>query len=257
MADLLWLEPTRTGRLPPTSVFLASRRSVRSTFVLGTLDPAARRQAYERLVKVLLERVKGCALKNVRVEHSRLSAEIVGSAFSIYAAFRMPKDLLPVTTFAEILAEQEILYHGLEHQDKLKLIFQAVYGGEHMLRRKGTAWQQLCQEWDLLEATFNEPLAERISPEGDLYHINLRPAKELGIDLEKLSEAVERSAERIREEGTGREGRLLPQARSAGIEPDEVLRKPIHHSASYKERVRPAYRLIHAADIGELLQLAD
>jgi len=294
VAEILWLEPTRETNLPPTSIFFASGRFVLSTFVLGDLDVDRRSKAYRRVVEVILERSQELAVGDVRVKHSRLSSEIVGLVFPPYSFPKPPNDLLAATSFPDIIAEQELLHGKLEETDKLKLIFQAVYGGGHLLSDPEAAWKCLENEWDSIEPESEagekcvmgvtsvtggvtggvtsvtggvtggcvtgscvtgtgEPLAERISPEGDLYRINLRPAKELGIDLNRLFEAVKRSAEVVTADRARREARILPQSRSVGIEPDMVPKGPFHHSKSYRERVSPAYRLIHAAEIGGLL----
>lgn len=277
MAEILWLEPTRETSLPPSSIFFASGRFVLSTFVLGDLDVDRRSKAYRRVVEVILKRSQELAVGDVRVKHSRLSREIVGSAFPPYSFPKPPNDLSPATSFPDIIAEQELLHGKLEEADKLKLIFQAVYGGEHLLSDPEEAWECLKNEWDSIEPESEvgekcvtggcvtggcvtgtgEPLAERISPEGDLYRINLRPAKELGVDLRELFEAVKRSAEGIANDRARREVRLLPQALSVGIEPDKVPKGPFHHSKSYRERVLPAYRLIHASEIAGLLTSLD
>ncbi|MQY71279.1 hypothetical protein GH141_05050, partial [bacterium] len=81
MAEILWLEPTRETSLPPSSIFFASGRFVLSTFVLGDLDVDRRSKAYRRVVEVILKRSQELAVGDVRVKHSRLSREIVGSAF--------------------------------------------------------------------------------------------------------------------------------------------------------------------------------
>lgn len=264
------MEPTRETSLPPTSIFFASGRFVLSTFVLGDLDVDRRSKAYRRVVEVILKRSQELAVGDVRVKHSRLSREIVGSAFPPYSFPKPPNDLSPATSFPDIIAEQELLHGKLEEADKLKLIFQAVYGGGHLLSDPDRAWKCLQNEWDFLRpenkagkrrvtgtGVTGEPLAERISPEGDLYRINLRPAKELGIDLSHLFEAVKRSAEGIANDRARREARLLPQALSVGIEPDKVPKGSFHHSKPYRERVSPAYRLIHASEITGLLTSLD
>lgn len=272
MAEILWLEPTRETNLPPTSIFFASGRFVLSTFVLGDLDVDRRSKAYRRVVEVILKRSQELAVGDVRVKHSRLSREIVGSAFPPYSFPKPPNDLSPATSFPDIIAEQELLHGKLEEADKLKLIFQAVYGGEHLLSHAKAMWESLQNEWDSIEPESEagekcdtggcvtgtgEPLAEQISPEGDLYRINLRPAKELGVDLRELFEAVKRSAEGIANDRARREARLLPQALSVGIEPDKVPKGSFQHSKSYRERVLPAYRLIHASEIAGLLTSLD
>jgi len=266
------LEPTRETNLPPTSIFFASGRFVLSTFVLGDFDVDRRSKAYRRVVEVILKRSQELALGDVRVKHSRLSSEIVGSVFPPYSFPKPPNDLLAATSFPDIIAEQELLHGKLAEADKLKLIFQAVYGGEHLLADPEAAWECLENEWDSIEPESKvgekcvtggcvtgtgEPLAERISPEGDLYRINLRPAKELGVDLRELFEAVKRSAEVVTADRARREARILPQSRSVGIEPDMITNGPFHHSQTYRDRVSPAYRLIRAAEIAGLLTSLD
>ena len=278
MAELLWLEPTKEGGLPPTSIFFASGRFVLSTFVLGSFDVDKRSKAYRRIVDVLLARSQKLSLGDVRVKHSLRSSEIVGSVFPPYPFPKPPRDLSPTTSFPDIIAEQELLHGQLEEQDKLKLVFQAVYGGGHFFSHAQAAWKRLEKEWDSIRpenkagekrvtgvtggcvtgtGVTGEPFAERISPEGDLYRINLRAAKGLGIGLDRLFEAAKRSAERISKDLDRRKIRLLPQSRSLGIEPDAVPTNPIRHSDSYRVRVRPAYRLIHACDIAGLLEQTD
>jgi hypothetical protein len=254
VAEILWLEPTRKTSLPPSSIFFASGRFVLSTFVLGDFDVDRRSKAYRRVVEVILKRSRELSLGDIRVKHSLRSSEIVGSVFPPYPFPKPPRDLSSSTSFPDIIAEQELLHGQLEEQDKLKLVFQAVYGGQHLFSDPQTAWDNFHNEWNSLESINDEPLAERISPEGDLYRINLRAAKELGISLGKLFEAAKRSAERISENLERRKARLLPQSRSLGIKPDAVPVKPIRHSDSYRLRVRPSYRLIHACDIADLLE---
>ncbi|MBN2380682.1 hypothetical protein JXM67_12855 [candidate division WOR-3 bacterium] len=253
MANLLWLKPTAGGNLPPTSIFLATRRAINALFVLGSFNPVLRPKAYERLVTLLYERFKTLGLNDVRVEHSLESGRILGQDLPIYVALRRPKDLLTTTTFSEILAEQQMLHEDLEREDVFKLLYQAINGVQHILTDTEAAWKLLCEEWDSLEIENDEPFAERISPEGDLYRVNLRPAKELALDMSRLFEAMKRSTLLLSAGFEQRKTRLLAAVSSIGVEADEVPEQPLRHSESYKTRVRPAYRLLHASEIAGLL----
>jgi len=253
LAFLLWLDPTSGGRLPPTSMFYAPKRGVASIYVLGTSDPDKRNPAYKRIVEALLRRVAKVKPDQIRVEHSSLSRKIVDIPFSIYPGLRMPKDLLPVAGFADILADQSALYGEAEQDDEFKLIFQALYGAEHMLADEEKALQDLIAEWDKLSESSDEPFAERISPFGDLYRVNLRPAKELGIKPESIFKAVKRSAFSASEGLDTRKEKLKALLRTAGFNTEDIPDKPLRHSQSYKQQNNPAYRLVKAEEISGLL----
>lgn len=255
MSELLWLEPTTGGNLPPGSLFFASRGFVVSTFVLGTFDVEKRQGAYKRVVKALLWRARTHSHRDVQVKHSSLSQELVGSTYSICSQSTPPHNLTLAASFADILADEEALKGELAPEDKLKLIFQAVYGGAHILSDISRAKINFTEEWDSLKQANDEPLAERISPEGDLYRINLRPAKELGISPEALFEAVRHSARLISNDRERRKEKILVQSHLVGIEPHQIATETYHHSVSYGVRNHPAYRLLHLSEISRLLRL--
>ncbi len=257
MGEILWLEPTGGGELPPSSVFFASGRFVLSTFVIGCKDVFRRRNAYERCAKVLADRARTLATGDIRVKHSHLSAELIGTKYPPYSFANPPRDLSLAASFPDIIAEQEALHGPLEEPDRIKLVSQAVYGGGHLLTNLKTAWDMLVVEWQSLERAGTEPLAERISPEADVYRINLRAAKELGLNLEETFDALKRSAELVSADIARREIQLASQASSLGIKPERILPHPPHHSTPYRQRVKPAYRLIHASLITELLPETD
>ncbi len=278
---LLWLEPTRKGALPSSSIFLSSAGFVVSTYVLGTLDPLKRRTAYERMIRALAKRVESIPVEELSVKHSELSLKMLPSSpspsqlssHSLLGTSSLrgphkgtqylcgvdpsppscPQGIVNLTSFNEILKDQMLLYGELLQEDKLKLIAQAVYGGEHMLKNTGAAWSYFADEWDAVDSLTDEPLAERISPEGDLYRINIRSSKELGIPPKALFEAALRSAAGISADLPRRIERILPQSRSIGIEPGSVPITPSRHSESYRARVKPSYRLIRPQELNSLL----
>ena len=112
-----------------------------------------------RIVKTLLERIEKS--REVRVEHSTYSREIADPSLPIYPALRMPKDIQPFATLEEVLEDQEFLYGELNCKDKLKLIFQATYGGGHMLADMKKTRDCLFEEWSAIDSSSDEPFAER------------------------------------------------------------------------------------------------
>lgn len=257
---ILWLEPTSCkGVLPISSLFLSVDGYIVSTCVLGTFDPYKRKVAYERVLKVLEKRIETMPAEELSVKHTGISLEISSFALREGVSSRNTpssshlSDLCNLTSFKEIIKDQELLYGELPEEDKLKLIAQAVYGGAHMLENAAAAWDYLLAEWNSIESLTDEPLAERISPEGDLYRINLRAAKELGIKPEILFDAVLRSAASVSLDLPRRIERILPQALSVGFEPQAIPTVPCRHSVSYRERVKPSYRLLMPVELNDLL----
>jgi hypothetical protein len=253
---VLWLEPTREGRLPVSSLYLASDGFVASTYVLGAPEPSRRMVAYERILRALAKRIETVPLEKLSVKHIDSSIKIACLAHLADASLPSPSHparVVNLTSFNEILEDQELLYGELPTKDRLKLVAQAVYGGEHMLKDSGAAWNFLLSEWNSIELPTDEPLAERISPDGELYRINLRPSKELGIQPEVIYEAALHSATEISRDMQNRIERVLPQALSIGIEPDTVPVFPSRHSESYKSRVKPSYRLIRSQELNDLV----
>lgn len=248
------MEPSREGKLPPTSVFFASGRFVLSHLVLGSTEPDMRENPYRKIVDILLDRAITLGMGELRVKHTRLSADILGSRFPPYSLSRPPKGLEIMTSFADILAEQEELYTKLEHRDRLKLISQATYGPVHLFSDSEKACQDFMKEWEGLAGPSESPLAELISPNGDLYRINLAPARELKLNPEKLFQAVERSAEMFQKDVAARKKRFLPQIEALGIKPGDVPSMPPHHSESYTKTIHPSYRLISSAELCSLLR---
>ena len=253
---ILWLELTKSDILPVGSMFLAHDGCIVSTFVHGK-HPDIRPEAYKMLVEILIERSRQYN-KKIILYHSKLSRTLINFPKYLISSSDEPQilsPLSPATSFAEIIKDSEALYGKLAKEEKCKLVFQAVYGGAHLLSNLNKAWDAFTEEWDFCLTSLNEPLGERISPEGDLYRVNLRAAKDIGIKPEVLFQCVMRSAEKVSLDVPRRRIRLLPQSRSIGIEPEEILVGTFHHSLSYKEKFKPAYRLLHISEFNKLLTL--
>jgi hypothetical protein len=99
-----------------------------------------------------------------------------------------------------LVREQGRLHRNLGFQDVYKLLFQGMMGVAHILEDRAKAWRELKKEFESLEASefMEEPLLERISVNGSVVRINLRPFKRLGLSLKELFEVMVVSAGRIR-----------------------------------------------------------
>jgi hypothetical protein len=161
-----------------------------------------------------------------------------------------------------LVREQLRLHRNLGIQDVYKLLFQGVMGVAHILRDKERSWRWIVEEFEGMEAEefLDAPLLERVSVDGGVVRVNLRPFKRLGLSLEGLFGVMVVSAERIREDkkrfvelwkrfmGLVRVGRLDFDYERL-IEFDGVVRAggypPVHHSREYAEANKPAYRIAH------------
>ncbi|MBD3286525.1 hypothetical protein GF359_08135 [candidate division WOR-3 bacterium] len=97
-------------------------------------------------------------------------------------------------------------------------------------------------------------MGERISPLGDIYRINLRPAIEVGISPEKLWDAVVESSRMFNENLPVRKRKIEAQIETIGLEFQDIPREPSGHSEQYKELAAPSYRLIHGSLFRDLIR---
>lgn len=161
--------------------------------------------------------------------------------------------------FRELFIEQTRQHPSMEPQDAVKLCYQAAFGAEHLLREEAAVYQYLEKEYGALEPD-GSALYEQIHPR--MCRINLAAWKREGLPLEWLFRMFADTAADPQESGDGifREcldtvGLLAGQ----GAVPFSVeqwkgflgtypLCKPeaVHHSESYREKERPAYRLAGA-----------
>ena len=150
-------------------------------------------------------------------------------------------------------------------QDAYKWLFQATMGGEHAVDSADDARSWLNDEW----ATLGPPAAgerewEPLTADGAIGRVNLRPYRARGGDRQRLADAFYRSAQSFRTDRDAflsqwRElGRRL-QERSFGVltyddwqvfDRDARARSydSVHHSPSYEQARRPAYRVIMRAE---------
>lgn len=158
--------------------------------------------------------------------------------------------------FEFYLKEQIEKHPSMQPQDVVKMCFQAAYGAEHMLSDIGGAWNYLKKEY----AGVTPSDGELFEPISDKYcRVNLSAWKSNGLSLEKLfymftdscriendaDARFERCLEAVPEvigstdtSFTAREWEsFLTEYREGGI-------SAVHHSDTYREREKPAYRLV-------------
>jgi len=86
------------------------------------------------------------------------------------------------------------LYKNVEIQDIYKLLFQGVFGAEHLLQDVDSAKARLVEEWDQIQAEAQEPLQVPVSSDGSIVRVNLRRCKAEGIEVTDVWDAFYRSA---------------------------------------------------------------
>lgn len=164
-----------------------------------------------------------------------------------------------MVSLEELTRWHQRLRPELEVVDVYKMLFQSVYGVQHILQDT-TKWR-LEEELSELEPLklFDEPLIEGISVDNAIVRINLSPFKVNKLPSDKLFLALATSIEEIR--GTQKtllrlwsQFRNLVEARKLSFDTsdlqdfDDRAKKenypPYHHSAKYKRLYRPAYRVV-------------
>ena len=167
----------------------------------------------------------------------------------------------------DVLLEHFARYPLMEPQDAVKLIYQHVFGPEHMMRDKEKALAFLRQEMAELQAPrAGEALYESIG--GGLCRLNLRPCAARGIPAEDICRLFLETADGM----TGDEKRFRPaihalqELAEAGETPFEpvlldlfLVRYPhkpqaVHHSEAYRRAYAPAYRVVSQKKVKEYLR---
>lgn len=166
------------------------------------------------------------------------------------------RTLLKKHSFEEIVWKQFDLYPEMEIRDLYKLIFQGVMGSGHAVSSSENARNWLLSEIGNTGASpHKETLIEEISPGGAVVRVNLRPFLSMQKDPDKLLRAFVR---------TGREFKgdtvLLQQAWKQAEAVQSVFPlipmrdfinrqretgfQAVHHSQTYRDLYRPAYRVV-------------
>lgn len=158
-------------------------------------------------------------------------------------------------TFSEILQEHFRRYPNMQPQDVGKLLYQHVFGPEHMVADPAQVLPYLVREW---RATAKDPAARPEDIGNGLCRFPLAALPD--------EDACARLAElfcRTAQQHTGRQDALLallPAAEAlplAGL-PDWLARwreqgcPPVHHSEAYRSAYAPHYRLVSGAEAEQM-----
>ena len=147
-----------------------------------------------------------------------------------------------------------------EAQDYYKLLFQAVYGAEHMIQNYNDCFEMLNKEMSQIKVDFNCPLYHDISLTFSLVRVNLSRCKADKIDYQTISKAFFEGAKIDLKTDIRGFGTYLKIAVNALLKHpfninekilDVFIRKvrkldfpAVHHSESYKNSYKPHYRVI-------------
>lgn len=154
----------------------------------------------------------------------------------------------------EIIQRELALHPLLDAVNLEKLLYQAVFGGDHLLWDRPRFEQGLRREWEELALSpgpIVEPPLQVIDPAGRTARLHLRPCKLLGLKLEALSSFL--SSQPLKRGSQERLVGLRSLARELALEGEIPLslvnpcRAPtlgsvLHHSPRYGPA---AYRLVN------------
>ena len=159
--------------------------------------------------------------------------------------------------FAMVLTTHYQIHQALEPQDIYKLIYQRVFGPEHLVDDLRAAWGRLYLEvLHLAEALAFLPLIEPLSPE--LCRVNLQPLLRTGGSVEALWEVFRHTIDEFQP------GSLVDLQRTWSLFLDSPWARryaperleqfwlsmatadfpPVHHSRGYAEANAPHYRVV-------------
>jgi uridine kinase len=160
-------------------------------------------------------------------------------------------------TFARYLKDQALLHPRMRAQDGVKLCYQAAFGAEHLLTDPAHARAALGAEWEQTaprRIEVFEPISAKFS------RCNLAAWKEQHLPLEWLDRIFWHSASEKREEAGPLFMEYLQTVTACaeqGVLPfnreewrgylDSYLAggvRPVHHSEAYRQREKPAYRVV-------------
>lgn len=163
------------------------------------------------------------------------------------------------SAFQKLITAQLQRYPAMQVQDLYKLVYQAAMGNEHLMADSAMVHNYLIQELESVRADSAEPLLEEISPDGAVVRLNLRPFKTRNGDHHALFRAMMQTARTFQQSQESLEQHLsdLEQMAGSGAIPFDAnavksyfreMREKgypaVHHSAAYKEKYSPAYRVM-------------
>ena len=166
----------------------------------------------------------------------------------------------------DILAAQFAQYPLMEPQDAVKLVYQHIFGPEHMIRSPERALSNLIAEMEtLLPRAGEEALYEPIG--NGLCRLNLRPCVTRGIPAQDVNRLFAETANAAK--GDKKQFRLALRALQEMAEGEEtpfeaielelfLSRYPdscpaLHHSDAYRAAYAPAYRVVSQRKLKDYL----
>ena len=155
--------------------------------------------------------------------------------------------------------EMELARHPrMDERDLQKLIYQSVFGGDHLLGNPDRYAGALRVEWKALSADgppAAEPGLQSIDPEGKTARIHLAVCKGLGIDVDRLIELLagqrRKNGQRLNYERRWNETIALAAAGRIPLSADELARagypdRAPHHGPDYGPA---SYRIVNDTSI--------
>ena len=161
--------------------------------------------------------------------------------------------------FCELLIQHSQRYPDWEMQDLYKLLFQAAMGCEHDYSNWEQVRERLHDEIEEMGEGPNEPVLDPISPDGAIYRVHLRPYIRTALDLEELLESFRSTASGYKSSIANlkcycHDALELTQSGQLPFNKEELsayfqlMEKngfpPVHHSEKYRQKYRPAYRVV-------------
>ncbi|MBL7191669.1 hypothetical protein ISS30_08225 [bacterium] len=150
-------------------------------------------------------------------------------------------------------------YPEMEIQDLYKLVHHAAMGGAHMGTDRQRIRDYLVKELESLEPSADEPLLEEVSPDGEVVRLNLRRFKAQNGVVEELVDSLAQSAAHYVESRDKLQEYWIQLEKMAASQKipynpvqleiffDEMREygfPPAHHSDNYRNKYKPAYRVI-------------
>lgn len=171
------------------------------------------------------------------------------------------------TKWQQYLRQQGLAHPSMQPRDVYKMLYQAVFGAEHLLQDKEAARIYFQKEFDGVEPA-DEPLYEQIG--ADTYRVNLAAWKKHGLPQDWLFHLFVYSVDRVkkdREQNGQTFWQLAEEAKALvgegffAFSHEEFERYTqeyrdgglgaVHHSEAYRVAEHPAYRLVS----GEYIRL--
>jgi hypothetical protein len=176
--------------------------------------------------------------------------------------------LQEVPEWSDIILDHLERYPDMELDDLYKLVHQGATGSEHAVGSTEAARQWLEDELATLSDGPEEPLTDTIAPGGAHVRIHLRPFLQAGGNPEELLQAFVETANTPTASTRGlaralataldmARGDLLPwdadQVESRFAELQAAGYPAVHHSTTFADRYRPAYRVVSGTLLDHLL----